>query len=68
MVESHTNEADPTLLTQLVKVRTWSSETKTGDLGDCDDLPEDSMIIPTITSTNDNCLGKECRVTPIVSS
>ena len=60
MVESHTNEADPTLLTQLVKVRTWSSETKTGDLGDCDDLPEDSMIIPTITSTNDNCLGKEC--------
>ncbi|HHF3115254.1 TPA: ATP-dependent DNA helicase [Vibrio alginolyticus] len=60
MVESHTNESDPTLLTQLVKVRAWSSETKTGDLGDCDDLPEDSMIIPTITSTNDNCLGKEC--------
>ncbi|MGY0616256.1 ATP-dependent DNA helicase [Vibrio sp. FJH11] len=60
MVESHTNEADPTLLTQLVKVRAWSSETKTGDLGDCDDLPEDSLIIPTITSTNDNCLGKEC--------
>ncbi|ELA7316222.1 ATP-dependent DNA helicase [Vibrio alginolyticus] len=60
MVESHTNEFDPTLLTQLVKVRAWSSETKTGDLGDCDDLPEDSMIIPTITSTNDNCLGKEC--------
>ncbi|MDF5571049.1 ATP-dependent helicase, partial [Vibrio parahaemolyticus] len=42
------------------KVRAWSSETKTGDLGDCDDLPEDSMLIPTITSTNDNCLGKEC--------
>ncbi|MCR9937091.1 ATP-dependent DNA helicase [Vibrio antiquarius] len=60
MVESHTNESDPTLLTQLVKVRAWSSGTKTGDLGDCDDLPEDSMIIPTITSTNDNCLGKEC--------
>ncbi len=60
MVESHTNESDPTLLTQLVKVRAWSSETKTGDLGDCDDLPEDSVIIPTITSTNDNCLGKEC--------
>ncbi|AKU55653.1 ATP-dependent DNA helicase [Vibrio parahaemolyticus] len=60
MIESHTNESDPTLLTQLVKVRSWSSETKTGDLGDCEDLPEDSMIIPTITSTNDNCLGKEC--------
>ncbi len=61
MVESHTNDAaDPQLLTQLVKVRSWSSETKTGDLGECDSLPEDSMIIPTITSTNDNCIGKEC--------
>ncbi|MBY8177008.1 ATP-dependent DNA helicase [Vibrio fluvialis] len=60
MVESHTNEADPTLLTQLVKVRSWASETKTGDLGECDDLPEDSLVIPMITSTNDNCLGKEC--------
>ena len=60
MIESHTNEADPQLLTQLVKVRSWSSETKSGDLGECDELPEDSLIIPTITSTNDNCLGKEC--------
>lgn len=60
MIESHTNEADPQLLTQLVKVRSWASETKSGDLGECDELPEDSLIIPTITSTNDNCLGKEC--------
>ncbi len=60
MVESHTTHADPTLLTQLVKVRSWSSETKSGDLGDCDDIAEDSPIIPTITSSNDNCLGKEC--------
>ncbi|WP_165312771.1 ATP-dependent DNA helicase [Vibrio ziniensis] len=61
MVESHTNDAaDPQLLTQLVKVRAWSSETKSGDLGECDALPEDSMVIPMITSTNDNCLGKEC--------
>lgn len=60
MIESHDGHADPTLLSQLVKVRGWSSETKTGDLGECDDLAEDSPIIPTITSTNDNCLGKEC--------
>lgn len=60
MIESHNNESDPTLLTQLVKVRSWSSETRTGDLGECDALPEDSLVIPTITSTNDNCLGKEC--------
>ncbi|OEE75493.1 ATP-dependent helicase, partial [Enterovibrio norvegicus FF-162] len=60
MIESHDGQSDPKLLTQLVKVRGWSSETKTGDLGECDDLAEDSPIIPTITSTNDNCLGKEC--------
>ncbi|WP_104399230.1 ATP-dependent DNA helicase [Vibrio penaeicida] len=60
MVESHSVEADSTLLTQLVKVRSWSSETKSGDLGECDDIAEDSPIIPDITSTNDNCLGKEC--------
>ena len=60
MVESHNQSADPTLLSQLVKVRSWSSQTKTGDLGDCDAIAEDSPVIPTITSTNDNCLGKEC--------
>jgi ATP-dependent DNA helicase DinG len=60
LVESHTNESDPTLLTQLVKVRSWSSTTQSGDLGDCDEIAEDSPIIPTITSTNDNCLGKDC--------
>ncbi|WED27477.1 ATP-dependent DNA helicase [Vibrio sp. DW001] len=60
VLESHTNEADPTLLTQLVKVRSWSSATKSGDLGECEEIAEDSPVIPTITSSNDNCLGKEC--------
>ncbi|MBU2897943.1 ATP-dependent DNA helicase [Vibrio hepatarius] len=60
MVESHSDRADTDLLSQLVKVRSWSSETKSGDLGECNDIAEDSLVIPTITSTNDNCLGKEC--------
>lgn len=60
MIESHGDHSDPTLLTQLVKVRSWSSSTKSGDLGDCDAIAEDSPVIPTITSTNDNCLGKDC--------
>ncbi|MGB2079403.1 MAG: ATP-dependent DNA helicase [Vibrio sp.] len=60
IAESHHHASDPKLLTQLVKVRAWSSSSKTGDLGDCDDLPEDSPALPLVTSTNDNCLGKEC--------
>ena len=60
MVESHGEGTDTNLLSQLVKVRSWSSETKSGDLGECSDIAEDSPIISTITSTNDNCLGKDC--------
>lgn len=60
MLESHTNEVDTELFGQLIKVRTWASSTKTGDLGECESVAEDSPIIPTMTSSNDNCLGKEC--------
>ncbi|MGF1763776.1 ATP-dependent DNA helicase [Aliivibrio kagoshimensis] len=60
MIESHDSNSDPTLLSQLVKIRRWSSSTKSGDLGECDAIAEDSPLIPTVTSSNDNCLGKEC--------
>jgi len=60
ILESHSSEVDSVQLSELVKVRQWSSETKSGDLGECDALAEDSTVIPIITSTNDNCLGKEC--------
>jgi ATP-dependent DNA helicase DinG len=60
MIESHSPEVDPQRFAQLIEVRRWGSETKTGDLGECDALPEDSPVIATITSTNDNCLGKDC--------
>ncbi|MBL4829560.1 MAG: ATP-dependent DNA helicase [Aliivibrio sp.] len=60
MIESHDSQSDPTLLSQLVKIRSWSSSTKSGDLGECDAIAEDSPLIPTVTSNNDNCLGKEC--------
>lgn len=60
MTESHGVHADPTLLSQLIKVRSWSSATKSGDLGECDSVAEDSPVISMITSTNDNCLGRDC--------
>ncbi|CAH0533281.1 putative ATP-dependent DNA helicase YoaA [Vibrio stylophorae] len=58
--EAHSGVRDKLALSQLVLVRHWSSQTSSGDLADCASLPEDSPIIPTITSTNDNCLGREC--------
>lgn len=60
ITESHGTHVDPTLLSQLVKIRSWSSSTRTGDLGECDEIAEDSPVIPMITSTNDNCMGKDC--------
>ncbi|GAB6262074.1 ATP-dependent DNA helicase [Photobacterium sp. CCB-ST2H9] len=60
ITESHGGHVDPGMLSQLVTIRSWSSATKTGDISECDSIPEDSPVIPTITSTNDNCLGREC--------
>ncbi len=45
---------------ELISVRQWASSTKSGDLSECEALKEDSPLIPMITSSNDNCLGKEC--------
>ena len=55
-----TKHKDKTLQVELVKIKSWSLKTKTGDIADIDNLPEDAAIIPAITSNNDNCLGREC--------
>ncbi|ORT50368.1 ATP-dependent helicase [Vibrio sp. qd031] len=60
MVESHSPDGDNQHFAQLVKVRSWASSSSSGDLGECETLPEDSPAIPLITSTNDNCMGKDC--------
>ena len=53
-------QLDAQSLIDLVKVKTWSTSTHTGDIGDLVDIPEDSSIFPLITSTVDNCLAKDC--------
>ena len=58
MLES--KHKDKSLQVELIKVKNWSLSTKTGDIAEIDDLPEDAFIIPSITSNNDNCLGREC--------
>ena len=44
----------------LARVTRWAATTKTGDLAELTDLPEQSSIWPSITSTRENCLGQEC--------
>ena len=45
---------------QLARVARWAETTKTGDLAELTDLPEQSPLWPSITSTRENCLGQEC--------
>ncbi len=44
----------------LARVSRWAETTKTGDLAELTDLPEQSSLWPSITSTRENCLGQEC--------
>ena len=51
---------DTTTLAELTEVKRWSLSTKTGDMGEMKSLAEDAKVLPFVTSTADNCLGKEC--------
>lgn len=44
----------------LARVSRWAATTRSGDLAELTDLPEQSPLWPSITSTRDNCLGQEC--------
>ena len=44
----------------LARVTRWAAMTKSGDLSELTDLPEQSSLWPNITSTRENCLGQEC--------
>jgi ATP-dependent DNA helicase DinG len=44
----------------LARVVRWAATTKSGDLSELSDLPEQSSVWPNITSTRENCLGQEC--------
>jgi ATP-dependent DNA helicase DinG len=51
---------DKEVLEEFKIVQKWSSGTKTGDMSDLSRLKEDARVLPLVTSTIDNCLGKDC--------
>ncbi len=44
----------------LQRIRDWATRTRSGDIAEVGDVPEDASIWPRVTSTVDNCLGQEC--------
>jgi ATP-dependent DNA helicase DinG len=51
---------DPSAVKHLNVVNRWRDKTVTGDLGDLSVLPENSSVIPLVTSTAENCLNQDC--------
>ncbi len=47
-------------VSQFQRIVAWSGRTRLGDLAEVEDLPDDSPLIPLVTSTAENCLGGEC--------
>ncbi|MFT3667434.1 MAG: ATP-dependent DNA helicase [Pseudoxanthomonas sp.] len=45
---------------QFQRVVAWSGRTQFGDMAELAALPDDSPLMPLVTSTIDNCLGSEC--------
>ena len=51
---------DPVAVKHLNVVNQWRDRTTSGDLSELAKLPEDSPVIPYVTSTAENCLGQDC--------
>ncbi|WP_036135989.1 ATP-dependent DNA helicase [Luteimonas mephitis] len=47
-------------IAQFQRIVSWSGRTRMGDLAELDGLPDDSPLLPMVTSTAENCLGSEC--------
>lgn len=52
---------DKQTLSELSVVRNWVNSTASGDMGELTAIPEDARVIPFVTSTVDNCLGRDCQ-------
>ena len=45
---------------QFQRIVAWGGRTRMGDLAEIEALPDDSPLLPMVTSTAENCLGSEC--------
>lgn len=55
-----TRSMERRLLADLARVKQWAVGSESGDISELGPLAEKADLFPLITSTNDNCLGREC--------
>nr|WP_255692474.1 ATP-dependent DNA helicase [Luteimonas sp. XNQY3] len=53
-------QSDPAQSRQFQRIVAWAGRTRMGDMAELDGLPEDTPLLPLVTSTVDNCLGNDC--------
>src|SRR5690606_34902245 len=56
----HDGTRDATTVGALRALHDWGQASATGDLTELEDLAEDHALRATVTSTVDNCLGRDC--------
>jgi ATP-dependent DNA helicase DinG len=54
------DQAIASSLRTLARIERWSHTTTTGDLSEVEGLDDRSPVLPSVTSTRDNCLGSQC--------
>jgi len=52
--------SSPEQVSQFQRIVAWGGRTRAGDMAELEGLPDDSPLLPLVTSTVDNCLGSEC--------
>ena len=60
-VEADTGGMNAANISHLYNIRSWAQQTRSGDLAELTNLPEDASVRKFITSTTENCLGQECK-------
>ena len=60
LMRGSARQLDKSQLHDLELITSWSSRSRSGDIGDLSDVAEDSRIWPNVTSTIDNCIGQNC--------
>lgn len=51
---------DAQVLRAVARVEDWARSTRSGDMAELPDLAEDSAVTTLVTSTRENCVGREC--------
>ena len=52
---------DRRFITHIQRIADWADITLVGDISELNSVPSDAEVWPSVTSTTDNCIGKECE-------